>query len=317
MTKISEEFLEHTVLSLTKRYDSTARTSYPVKVLAKKYPASTMFPNGDSYVWIQIGGESIAIEEALVSQISQALLDAKKVLLEGIAPDVRDETSLTLPFRPTQDTSITCIVCSKPREDLAGPQVDYELSVGTTSRRAMIGLHEKCRGRAEMPLKIQNNTRVSELESDLEDAEAEIARLRDIIEGIHGEYHGSGKSHLVVEAMGFPMELEVADQVAERLTKAVGPHWVPKSVRVKCEASDLIHPVRFFKEGDSYEGSVLLLWDPPIDKGTIGLEFKKIEDAYKYSKEHLKLLGWPMNIRVTSKEGFVPPTLFRMAVSGS
>lgn len=47
-------------------------------------------------------------------------------------------------------------------------------------------------------------------------------------------------------------------------------------------------------EGDGY----LVLWDPPINKGTVGRKFDTRTEAEEWAKINLEASGWPMNIRI-------------------
>lgn len=60
------------------------------------------------------------------------------------------DATLSLPFVASTDRMITCIVCGGGWSETGKPGVDYELLVGTTSGSAAVGLHERCRGRAEV-----------------------------------------------------------------------------------------------------------------------------------------------------------------------
>lgn len=56
----------------------------------------------------------------------------------------------------------------------------------------------------------------------------------------------------------------------------------------------------------------MVLWDPPINKGTVGKEFATEEAAERWADEHLRVTGWPMNIRVLRRsevQGYYRPAM--------
>lgn len=53
--------------------------------------------------------------------------------------------------------------------------------------------------------------------------------------------------------------------------------------------------------------SVVLLWEPPINKGVRGRRFSDAEDAEAWASIHLDPPGWPVNRRTVDLDGFEPP----------
>lgn len=46
----------------------------------------------------------------------------------------------------------------------------------------------------------------------------------------------------------------------------------------------------------------VVIWDPPINKGTVGCIFDTHDEAWGFVRDHLEPSGWPMNIRVIHGE---------------
>jgi hypothetical protein len=42
----------------------------------------------------------------------------------------------------------------------------------------------------------------------------------------------------------------------------------------------------------------VVLWDPPVNKGTVARVFHDESKAWSFVRERLEPTGWPMNIRV-------------------
>lgn len=53
----------------------------------------------------------------------------------------------------------------------------------------------------------------------------------------------------------------------------------------------------------------ILLWDPPINKGTVGRRFAGSAEAEAWAVAHLDPPGWPINRRIVPAKGFDPSGL--------
>jgi hypothetical protein len=61
-------------------------------------------------------------------------------------------------------------------------------------------------------------------------------------------------------------------------------------------------------EGLDLPGAVILVWDPPINKGSVGMHFDTAAEANDWYCSNLApMSGWPIHARLVPQEGFVSP----------
>lgn len=142
-----------TVLDTTVQSHSAEGTVSALKVEAKKFPPCKVFPAGDSFALVQIDKQDIVLEEEALPQVILGLRMALAVLKEE---DFRDDLRIVVPFRKSEDRTISCVVCGQSGTATGKASVDYELEIGTRSGMTWVGLHEECRARAEMPSRVQD-----------------------------------------------------------------------------------------------------------------------------------------------------------------